>query len=82
MDRTNEKDTSIVPESCKGFESTASDPTSQAIGQSITDATKKAAADNFASGFQSTIIYAVSLIGVIFIMSFLFPRDIAVNMSH
>jgi EmrB/QacA subfamily drug resistance transporter len=82
VDRTNQKDTSIVPESCKGFESTAPDPTSQAIGQSITDATKKAAANNFTSGFQATIIYAVSLIGVIFIMSFLFPRNIAINMSH
>jgi len=82
VDRTNQKDASVTPESCKGFETTATDPTSKAIGQSITDATKKAAATNFASGFQSTIIYAVSLIGVIFLMSFIFPRNIAINMSH
>jgi len=83
VDRTNEKDSSIVPESCKAFEaaSNPNDPNAAAVGEAIEDAITKASADNFVSGFSATIIYAVSLIGVTFLLSFLLPRKIEFDMS-
>ena len=83
VDRSEQKDTSETPESCKALEAqtTAETPASKKLGQVIADATTQAASDNFVLAFRATIIYAVSLIGVVFLISFLLPRKIEFEMA-
>jgi EmrB/QacA subfamily drug resistance transporter len=84
VDRTNEKDSTVIPESCTKFEASESqsNPASKAIGDTVTSAVKKATTDNFISGFTATIIYSLVLIAVAFGLSFALPRKIDFDMSH
>jgi len=83
VDRTSEKDSSIVPESCKAFEAAGStNPALAPLGDTINQAIKKVSADNFVSGFTATMIYAGILITVSFGLSFLLPRKIQFEMGH
>lgn len=84
VDRTNQKDTTQTPESCKSFESasTSQTPGAKKLGDVIATATKKAASDNFANAFRITMFYAIGLVGVTFLLSFLLPRKIDFEMAH
>ncbi|HEY8885994.1 MAG TPA: MFS transporter [Candidatus Microsaccharimonas sp.] len=84
VDRTSQKDSTQTPESCKTLETTPATQTlgSKKLGDVIVSATKQAASDNFTNAFRITMIYAVSLVGVTFLLSFLLPRKINFEMSH
>ena len=85
VDRTEETDNTITPESCKKLQQ----PTNQSVGtvfpglnDVIIKATKKAVSDNFANGFKVAMIYAVSIVTLTFFISFLMPRKIEYSMEH
>lgn len=84
VDRTNQKDTTQTPESCKAFESAAGTqtPGAKKLGDVIASATKHAASDNFSNAFRITMMYAIGLVGVTFLLSFLLPRKIDFEMAH
>lgn len=69
VDRSKEKDSSIVPASCK--QGKAADP---AIQTTISRAATEANATNFAHAFHWSMIYAVSLLVGTFLLTFLLPR--------
>jgi ABC-type sugar transport system permease subunit len=83
VDRTNQKDASETPESCKALEASSSQQTagSKKLGDVISDATKKAATENFVNAFKATMIYAVILVGVTFFLSFALPKKISFDMA-
>jgi EmrB/QacA subfamily drug resistance transporter len=83
VDRNAEKDTSVVPASCKKLEqadASAMNPqqiaAQQKIASSITNSVKKANTDNFISGFNIALIYQMTMLGLVFALSFLLPRHI------
>ena len=83
VDRTKEKDNSIVPESCKRFENTTTTGSgSVALGETIKNAVTTATAHNFISAFRAITIYAGVLLLVTFFLSLLFPRKISYETSH
>lgn len=84
VDRTSQKDTTQTPESCKSFESASASQTPEAkeLGDVIASATKQAVSDNFANAFRITMFYAIGLVGVTFLLSFLLPRKIDFEMAH
>jgi EmrB/QacA subfamily drug resistance transporter len=84
VDRTEEKDNTIVPESCKKLEASSSqaNPALSGLANTISASTKKATTNNFVSGFTTTVIYLLGLTATTFAISFLFPRKIEYSMSH
>jgi hypothetical protein len=83
VDRNAEKDSSVVPESCKKLQQTDAarmTPQQAAIQQkiagSVTENVKKANTDNFISGFNIALIYQMTMLGLVFALSFLLPRHI------
>jgi len=83
VDRISQKDSSQTPASCKAIEATPATetPGSKKLGEVIVSATKQAASDNFTNAFRVTMIYAISLVGVTFLLSFLLPRKIDFEMA-
>jgi len=83
VDRTSQKDSSLTPESCKELEATpaSNTPGSKKLGEVIADVTKQAASENFTNAFRVTMIYALSLVGVTFLLSFMLPRKIEFEMA-
>lgn len=94
VDRNAEKDSSIVPESCKKLAPTkeqqsAMPPAQLAvqkkIGETVTTNIKQANTDNFISGFKIALIYQMTILGIVFALSFLLPRHIrpeALQQAH
>lgn len=84
VDRSSQKDTSATPASCQKLQSqtTTSNPRATTLANVINDATKTAASNNFQNAFGATVIYALSLIVVTFVLSFLLPKNIQFDMSH
>lgn len=82
VDRSQQKDPSDTPESCKAFEGQSANTAMKPIGDAITSAVKKANADNFVAAFQLAIVYAVGLVGISFLLSFMLPRKIEYEMAH
>ncbi len=85
VDRNTEKDSTITPDSCKKLtptkqEQAALSPAQLAaqtkIGDTITKNVKQANTDNFVSGFKIALIYQMSILGIVFALSFLLPRHI------
>lgn len=85
VDRNAEKDSTITPASCKRLtpskqEQAALSPTQlaaqQKIGNTITKNVKEANTNNFVSGFKIALIYQMSILGLVFALSFLLPRHI------
>ncbi|MDB5184727.1 MAG: drug resistance transporter, EmrB/QacA subfamily [Candidatus Saccharibacteria bacterium] len=70
-DRSTEKDSSVVPASCKQAQS---GPGSQAVSQAISRSAREANAHNFASAFRASIIYIILLLFVISALSFTLPK--------
>ncbi|MGV9001838.1 MAG: MFS transporter [Candidatus Saccharimonadaceae bacterium] len=84
VDRTKETDNTIVPASCKALEQAPANPQQpqlKELGSVVQLETKKAIADNFANGFKVTMYYAIAVVGVTFIISFLLPRKIEYTME-
>jgi len=71
VDRSREKDSSIVPASCKM--PTSSSKTSQAIGQDILTSITKANSNNFSNAFRWAIIYTLGVLAFTFGITFLLP---------
>lgn len=72
-DRVNEKDSSVTPDSCKQSQSAPANPQLQ---QAFVDASKTALNANFTHAFRTGVGYALSLLVVVFGLSFLLPRHI------
>jgi EmrB/QacA subfamily drug resistance transporter len=75
-DRSKQKDATETPASCKQLESgsSASNATGQKVGDVITNAVKKANANNFATAFRWAIVYVFGLLVVICTLSLLLPK--------
>lgn len=74
-DRIAEKDSNIVPESCKKAQASApSSEASQKIGEAVLNGVKQANANNFANAFRASVIYVVILLAIVSGLSFLLPR--------
>jgi len=71
VDRSHEKDTSIVPASCQ---TNSSQPVNQALVDVITSSAKEANEVNFAHAFRWAFIYELGFLTLTVIMSFLLPR--------
>jgi Na+/melibiose symporter-like transporter len=83
VDRTEEKDTTIVPESCKKFENNTADaPGAKELGVTIQDAVTAANANNFINAFRAMTIYAGVLLFITFILSLLMPKKISFEQGH
>lgn len=84
VDRTQAKDMSDTPDSCKQLAGAGQEvalPTS--ITSAITTATKDAVGQNFIFAFSVTMIYAIVLVIVTFFLSFLLPKKIQFdNQGH
>lgn len=84
VDRNDQKDMSVIPESCKKLELPTNlknlTPEQQIvqknIGDTITASVKQANTDNFISAFRVGLFYEATLIGLTFLLSFLLPRHI------
>jgi EmrB/QacA subfamily drug resistance transporter len=78
-DRTSQKDSSAMPDSCKpaSFGSTQlPQQTSQAIGKALEKAGKDANSKNFAQSFVWSLVYEGCLMVLVFGLTFLLPRHI------
>jgi EmrB/QacA subfamily drug resistance transporter len=72
VDRTNEKDSSMVPQSCKQTES-GTTATDKALATAITNNVVRANATNFDNAFRWSIGYSVILLALGFGLTFLLP---------
>jgi EmrB/QacA subfamily drug resistance transporter len=78
-DRSTEKDSNVVPESCKqAMSNSPSSPEDQAVTNAITNSAKQANAHNFASSFRWGIVYVLMLLVVACGLSFTLPRKLKV----
>jgi EmrB/QacA subfamily drug resistance transporter len=73
-DRSAEKDSTVTPASCKQAQSKSA--ISGNLNSSIKEASLRANADNFSNAFKYGAIFEVSLLAVVFVLSFLLPRHI------
>jgi EmrB/QacA subfamily drug resistance transporter len=72
-DRVNEKDSSVTPDSCKQTQGAPANPELQ---RALQDAAKSAVNTNFTHAFKTGATYALSLLVVVFGLSFLLPSHI------
>lgn len=72
VDRSQEKDSAVVPQSCKVLSNTPGG--SSQITSIITDGVKKANTINFQYAFRWAIVFEVVIIGVTIGFSFLLPK--------
>ncbi len=83
VDRTSQKDASVIPDSCKKLmNGSKSDPSSQAIATTLETATKQANARNFLYGFSIAVMYAATIVAFLFGLSFLLPRHFKTEAVH
>ena len=79
-DRAAQKDTSVVPDSCKQVEQSGpQDETSKKIGDAVMGGVKQANALNFASAFRSGVVYVTVILFVICTLSVLLPRKLRMS---
>jgi len=71
VDRSREKDSSIVPASCKMPTETST--TGKAINQSITKSITQANSHNFINAFRWSIIYTLGILAITCSITFLLP---------
>jgi len=72
VDRSREKDSSVVPASCK--QAMSQQTLSAQLGASIGDAAKSANAHNFASAFRWSIYYSVGILALTCMLTLFLPR--------
>jgi EmrB/QacA subfamily drug resistance transporter len=70
VDRSREKDSDVIPPSCKKVMDTSSSP---AVAKAIESSATHANSVNFTNAFRWSIIFAVGLLAVTFGMTFLLP---------
>lgn len=74
-DRSVEKDSNIVPESCKQAEASSdNNAVSQKIGETVGLSARQANAINFADAFRSSVIYIILLLVVVCGLSLTLPK--------
>lgn len=79
-DRAAQKDSTIVPESCKKAEASApTDEAGKKVAEAVTNGVKQANANNFASGFRSSVVYVIVMLFVVSILSVLLPRKLRMS---
>lgn len=71
LDRSAQKDSSVVPESCKQTGGQKSDP---AVGQAAGRAAMTANDTNFNRAFGAGVIFEIAILATVFGLSFLLPR--------
>jgi len=77
VDRTQQKDSTAVPESCKAMQASAGDDkTAQAIGSVVEQGALRANARNFDRAFRAGIIYEIILCVVVMALSLFLPRHV------
>lgn len=72
VDRTREKDNTVVPESCRVLEH-GGEANAQ-VGKVVAAAAAKANDENFNRAFTHGVIFEISLIGVVLALSFMLPK--------
>lgn len=72
VDRSKEKDSSVVPASCKAIAGSNS-PLNKQVGQIISEKALKANANNFASAYRWSTIYSLVLLIVTFMLTLFLP---------
>lgn len=78
-DRSTEKDSSVVPASCKQAEGNMpSNALSQEISTTVAQTAKQANAKNFASAFRWGVIYTMLLLVVVCLLSLTLPRKLRI----
>jgi EmrB/QacA subfamily drug resistance transporter len=80
VDRSQEKDSSVVPPSCNEL-SSASRNTSPKLKSAIVATTTHANGINFANAFSWSMVYALMLLFVTFCLTWLLPKNPAVSKS-
>jgi hypothetical protein len=73
VDRSKEKDSSIVPASCKSIVSNSSSE-AHALTQTVSQAARSANATNFAAAFHWAMLYSVCLLSLTFVLTMFLPR--------
>jgi EmrB/QacA subfamily drug resistance transporter len=71
IDRSEEKDNTVVPPSCK---QTANQKTTPAVSSAIAVSAKQANDHNFNRAFGATMIFSASLLVIVFGLAFLLPK--------
>ena len=75
IDRSQEKDSSIVPKSCNNLNNSNSQA-NKVIYQTITEPVLQANANNFANAFKWSSIYGVALLAITLVMTLFLPSKI------
>jgi EmrB/QacA subfamily drug resistance transporter len=75
-DRSAASDASVTPASCKQTKGTLPATESQKISTIIASNVKQANNANFVNGFRDSVIFELSILAFIFVLSFLLPRHI------
>lgn len=73
VDRSSAKDPSVTPPSCRKAEQS---PAPAAVQNAIAQSARSANANNFSHAFRDGVIFEISLLAVVFAVSFLLPRKI------
>ncbi|MDB5183691.1 MAG: transporter [Candidatus Saccharibacteria bacterium] len=81
VDRNNQKDFSQTPDSCKQVENQPQSPVMKPLGDAIANAVLDANAKNFVSAYHAGLVYAWVLVGITFLLSFMFPRKMTYDAS-
>ncbi len=76
VDRSQQKDSSVVPESCKKMTPASDDKAMQAVGRIVGESAKTANMSNFDHAFRWSTIYEISLCAAVMVLSFFLPRHI------
>jgi EmrB/QacA subfamily drug resistance transporter len=73
VDRAKEKDSQVVPASCKYDQSKSDDPVSKIITSSALNANSR----NFNTAFRNGVFFETALLAVVFSLSFVLPKKIS-----
>ena len=76
IDTNHQRDAAESPESCRQLSNQQSTPGAETIKSTVTDAAKKANANNFIDAFRIAMIFEAIILGVVFLLSFTLPRHI------
>ncbi len=71
VDRTMQKDSSVLPASCQQAQAGSNDP---ALAKAVTTAALEANNTNFNHAFKLTVVYEVIVLAVVFLLALLLPK--------
>lgn len=75
-DRSTEKDSNVVPESCKQAESAPQAAESKKMTAVVTQSVREANAENFAHAFRDSVVYVILLLVVVCGLSLTLPKKL------